>query len=40
MLTKIAHEKKNANYEMLKQWDNKRAETLALHGKMIEVLQN
>jgi len=25
---------------MLKVWDRKRAETMALHGRMIELLQN
>ena len=25
---------------MLKEWDRKRAESLALHGKIIELLQN
>jgi len=25
---------------MLKNWDKKRAENMALHGKMIESLQN
>lgn len=25
---------------MLKEWDRKRAESLALHGKIIEMLQN
>ena len=40
MLVKMAFEKKKANYEMLKEWDMKRAENMALHGKMIEMLQN
>lgn len=40
MLVKMAFEKKKANYEMLKEWDRKRAENMALHGKMIELLQN
>lgn len=40
MLAKMAFEKKKANYEMLKEWDRKRAENMALHGKMIELLQN
>lgn len=25
---------------MLKEWDRKRAESMALHGRMIELLQN
>jgi len=39
MLVKMAFEKKKANYEMLKDWDRKRAESMALHGRMIELLQ-
>lgn len=39
MLVKMAFEKKKANYEMLKEWDRKRAENMALHGRMIELLQ-
>ena len=40
MLIKMGFEKKKTNYEMLKEWDRKRAESLALHGKIIELLQN
>jgi hypothetical protein len=40
MLVKMGFEKKKANYEMLKEWDRKRAENMALHGRMIEMLQN
>lgn len=40
MLIKMGFEKKKTNYEMLKEWDRKRAESLALHGKIIEMLQN
>jgi hypothetical protein len=35
MLIKMAFEKKKANYAMLKEWDRKRAENLALHGRII-----
>ena len=40
MLVKMGFEKKKANYEMLREWDRRRAEILALHGKIIEVLQS
>jgi hypothetical protein len=40
MLIKMSFEKKKANYSMLREWDGKRAESLALHGRMIELLQN
>lgn len=40
MLVKMSFEKKKANYSMLREWDGKRAESLALHGRMIELLQN
>lgn len=32
----MAFEKKKANYDMLKDWDRKRAESMALHGKLID----
>jgi hypothetical protein len=40
MLVKMSFEKKKTNYEMLKEWDRRRAEALALHGRIIELLQN
>lgn len=40
MLVKMGFEKKKTNYEMLKEWDRKRAELLGLHGRIIELLQN
>jgi hypothetical protein len=40
MLVKMGFEKKKANYSMLQDWDRRRAEALALHGRMIELLQN
>ena len=35
MLVKMGFEKKKTNYEMLKEWDRKRAELLGLHGRII-----
>ena len=36
MLVKMGFEKKKANYRMLKEWDRRRAESMALHGKIID----
>lgn len=40
MLMKMAQEKKKENYQLLKEWDKRRAENLALHRNLIELLQN
>lgn len=38
MIRKMAHEKKKTNYQLLKQWDKRRAEHLAVHRKLIDTL--
>ena len=40
MLVKMGFQKKKANFQMLKEWDKKRADNLALHGRIIDLLQN
>ena len=39
MITKMAYEKKKENYQLLKEWDKRRAEKLGLHRNLIEMLQ-
>ncbi len=40
MLLKISFEKKKENYQMLKEWDKRRAENMNLHRNIIELLQS
>lgn len=40
MLLKISFEKKKENYQMLKEWDKRRADNMNLHRNIIEHLQN
>lgn len=39
MIQKMIHEKKKENYQLLKKWDKRREDSLALHRNSIEVLQ-
>jgi alpha-N-acetylglucosamine transferase len=40
MIAKMAHEKKKENFQRLREWDKRRAESLAIHRVLVESLQS